>query len=282
MGLPVLLLSLWGCTRDNTVTNPPSSDWLNASFVCTPFTRYPKAEPEAIALYDKALALSRGEPPIDQVNITALYEQAAERGYWAAMHNTAIRYYQGNGVMEDEQRALYWFKALEKLAIPEAYYGMFLVHYKGIGVKKDRNKALEYVHKGAQLGDPDALVSVAKSLYPEGKFQQAYIALECAVQQGHKQAAWELASNYETDKDYDKAYHAYRNGAKLGCGSCVRALAYAYAHQNKYPTFGLNKDEPRASCLFKLAKTLRDKPELRFPDLDERCPATVAQPKHRD
>lgn len=104
----------------------------------------------------------------------------------------------------------------------------------------------------------------------------------CAISQGHKAAAFSLAVNYKTDKDLEKAYHAYRRGAQLGSDSCLNALSYAYGHQTKYPTFDLNQDNERAKCLFLLTRELDKNPELTFPDLDERCPANVEQPSNRD
>ena len=199
------------------------------------------------------------------------------------MHNLAVRYYQGNGIEESDEKALHWYRQIEALDIPDGYTNMALVYRKGIGVEKDPDKALEYMSKAAQLGDPDAQFMLGKYLYhPLKRKADAYKMLTCAVEQDHRDAALELAAHYEVDEDFEKAYHFYRKGAMLGSKSCINALRHAYAHQPKYPTFGLNEDQDRALCLYQLTKELRNNPDLAFPDLDTRCPANVPQPPGRD
>jgi len=246
-------------------------------------TQYPKLDPKLQAQYEQAVSLSRADGIVDQAHIAALYKDAAEKGHWPSMHNLAVRYYQGNGIEESDEKSLYWYRQIEAFDIPDGYTNMALVYRKGIGVAKDPDKALEYISKAAQLGDPDAQFMLGKYLYhPLKRKADAYKMLTCAVEQDHREAAFELALHYKVDEDFEKAYQFYRKGAMLGSKSCISALADAYAHQPKYATFGLNEDQDRALCLYQLTKELRKNPDLTFPDLDVRCPVNVPQPPGRD
>jgi len=284
----IILISLPSCkneTQQQKQKVHAMFDWINTMTTCPMLSSalYPKLDPKLQALYDKSLSLSRADGIVDQVAVTALYKEAAEKGHWPSMHNLAVRYYQGNGIEESDEKALYWYRQIEALDIPDGYTNMALVYRKGIGVPKDPDKALEYMSKAAQLGDPDAQFMLGKYLYhPLKRKAEAYKLLACAVKQNHRDAALELAAHYEVDEDSEKSYYFYRKGAMLGSDSCLNALSDAYAHTPKYPTFGLNKDLDRAICLENLVDELENNPELTFPDLDTRCPANVPQPPGRD
>ncbi|NOZ52304.1 MAG: sel1 repeat family protein [Gammaproteobacteria bacterium] len=214
-------------------------DWINTMTTCPTLSsmQYPKLDPKLQAQYDQAVTLSRADGIVDQTHIAALYKEAAEKGHWPSMHNLAVHYYEGNGIEESDEKALYWWRQIETLDIPDGYTHMALVYRKGIGVEKNPDKALEYMSKAAQLGDPDAQFMLGKYLYhPLRRKPDAYKMLACAVEQDHRDAALELAAHYEVDEDFEKSYHFYRKGAMLGSDSCLNALSNAYAHQPKYPT----------------------------------------------
>ena len=284
----LLLMSLSGCQSDAAKEKRKMKNlftWVTTMTTCPTLSKdqYLVLDPELQALYDQAVALSRADGIVDQAAIAALYKAAAEKGHWPSMHNLAVHYYEGNGIEESEEKALYWWRQIEALDIPDGYTHMARVYRLGIGVKPDTGKALEYMGKAARLGDPDAQFMVGKYLYdPLKRKPDAYKMLACAVEQGHREAAFELALHYKVDEDFEKAYQLYRKGAMLGSKSCINALRRAYAHQPKHQTFGLNKDIDRAICLRKLVKELRENPDLTFPDLDTRCPANVEQPPGRD
>ena len=239
----------------------------------------PKQNPNAVALFNKTVEADKTLP---QEEIVKLYQQAAKLGHWQAMHNLAISYYEGDGIEEDEEKALYWFKEIEKLDSPEGYADMALVYRKGIGVEIDDEKSNAYMIKAAQAGDADSLFYLGHDLYglqQENKSYQAYALKlwQCAAEQGHKQAHFFLAIHYVDDAP-NIAYRYYLKGAKAGDGGCLRALSDAYAHAPKYPTFNLQLDVMHARCLYELNKKLRTNPDLTFPNLDELCPGTVPQP----
>jgi len=246
--------------------------------------RYPKPDRVAVSLYQQAIEARNARPQtLKPEQILALIQQAATKGYWPAMHNLAVSYYEGYGVEENPEKALYWFKEIEKLEIPEGYADMMMVYDKGIGVAADPEKSREYMIKAAQAGDADSLFYLGHELYDRQDENVAYAGYalklwQCAVEQGHKQAHFFLALHYDVNKQPTSAYRYYLTGAKAGDGGCLAALSDAYAHTPKYPTFNLKQDKIRAQCLFELSRKVRDNQYLTFPDLDTLCPGTVPQP----
>ncbi|MFZ4699110.1 MAG: tetratricopeptide repeat protein, partial [Candidatus Methylumidiphilus sp.] len=142
--------------------------WIEDMTTCPRVDKnhYPQLNPDAVALFKKATEADKAIPKtLPQEEIVKLYQQAAQLGHWQAMHNLAISYYQGDGIEEDEEKALYWFKEIEKLGIPEGYADMALVYRKGIGVAIDDEKSNAYMIKAAQAGDADSLFYLGHDLY---------------------------------------------------------------------------------------------------------------------
>ena len=159
---------------------------------------------------------------------------------------------------------------------------MALVYRKGVGMPVDTEKSRNYMLKAAQAGDADSQFYLGHKFYEmqrQNKIYQSYALKmwQCAADQGHKQAHFFLAIHYE-DEEQNMAYRYYLRGAKAGDGGCLRALANAYGHENKEPTFNLRQDNKRSVCLIKLSEKVRDNPDLTFPDLDTLCPGAVPQP----
>ena len=260
--------------------------WIESLTTCpkADSSRYPKPNTDALALFNKAAKADSARPKTTpQEEIVKLYQQAANMGYWLAIHNLAMSYYLGDGIEEDGKKALYWFKEIEKLDIPEGYTNMALVYRKGIGVPIDSDKSRGYMIKAAQAGDVDSQFYLAHDLYGQqnqnSKFQGYALKLwQCAAEQGHKQAHFFLAIHYEAVEQFPLAYRYYLLGAKAGDEDCLSSLSDAYEHSPKSQTFNLKQDKVRGQCLFMLSRKVRDNPNLTFPDLDTLCPGTVPQP----
>ncbi len=265
-------------------------DWIETLQTCPKAEpkRYPAADPEAVALFDQAAKDDKAIPKLTpQEDIVKRYQQAADKGYWLAMHNLAMSYYLGDGIAEDHALALYWFQQIEKLGIPEGYTDVSLVYQEGIGVDANPEKAAQYMIKAAQLGDRDAQFYLGQTLYNQQREIKIYGSYgvklwQCAAEQGHKQAPFHLALHFKANEQLNLAYRYYLQGAKAGDDSCLRTLADAYSQHNpKHPTFNLQMDKQRAACLRELSKKVApDGPsrDLTFPNLDELCPGTVPQP----
>ncbi len=261
-------------------------NWIGNMTTCPKIdpNHYPKPSLEAQAIFKKALDADNARPKtLSQEEIVTLYQQAAKLGDYLAMHNLAFSYYIGDGVEEDEQQALYWFKEIEKLGVPTGYADMALVYRKGIGVAIDPIKSNEYMIKAAQAGNVDSQYYLGHDLYALQQENKKYLEYalklwKCAAEQGHKDASFFLATHYESNDQLREAYRYYVLGAKAGSSNCLLSLSDAYGHLAQSPTFNLVKDDARAQCLYELNKKLRTNPDLTFPNLDELCPGSVPQP----
>ena len=243
---------------------------------------YPKPDPTAVAIYNQAVDQ---RDKITEKERAVQYQKAAEKGYWPAMYNLGVLYYQGEGVPESPEKALYWWRELAKLNIPEGYEALAGAYEQGIGVPADRGKANEYRFKAVMTGSPESQYWFGQYLYNHyGQEQRPlYIKItECAAKQGYKEAYYDLAIHYKTIENHKLAYQWLRRGAKAGGSGCVRNLANAYIGMANWDGIHLMRDEKRAACLYKLDSDLDKNPDLTFPDLDERCPPNVAQPNVND
>ncbi len=237
---------------------------------------------EAKVLYSKI-----GE--IDYEKSFLLFKKEALRGHWPSMYYLGKSYYYGEGIDKDDEKAEYWLKMVAGHNEAYGYYALALVYLEGINVKEDTQKAMHYINESAKLGFPEAQYIVGNYLLANTeRFNDMAKVWHCAVNQGHKDAAWNLAAHYETDGNFDMAYKIYRKGAKLGSTHCLNALRKAYSQRKNIitgkgykPTFGLNKDKQRAICLEELVDKIRKNPDMKF-DLDKLCPANIKQPTNRD
>ena len=306
--LTILVLALTVAVLSACEPNPPPAkekdpmiEWMKGQINCPKETDYmPTLDKEGVRLFREGLAIEKQlffvarknwHPQIDQA--IALYKQAAAKGNPQAMNNLANLYYYGAGIPEDEAESLRWVKQLYALDIPMGDYTMGLAYAKGLGgLPEDRDKAWELYIKAAKRGNPDALYILAQSLFglknPDAIVNKM---LQCAIDQGHKEAALALALNHRVMRDYTKSLRATRAGAKLGHPICLEKLAMGYERDptnrwaQNFSWFGLRQDKQRAECLYKLEQEVRalgpDRwrdPEVTFPDLDERCPPHVEQP----
>ena len=66
-------------------------------------------------------------------------------------------YASGNGVDQDTQLALQWYRNAAKQGYADAQYNMGLVYTQGIGVAIDSQQALQWYRKAANHGHAKAL-----------------------------------------------------------------------------------------------------------------------------
>lgn len=279
----------------------PMIEWMKGQINCPKQADHmPKPDPQGMELFEQAqaiekslldVAMMRWHPQIDQA--IDLYKQSAARGNPLAMNNLANIYYYGNGVDSDEKESLRWVNQMYAQNTPMGDYTMGLAYAKGLGgLPRDQDKARELYIKAAKRGNPEALYVLANSSLSPETFTTVNRMLQCAIDQGHKEAALALALNHEVMKDYTKSLRATRAGAKLGHPICLENLAMGYERDptnlmaQGFSWFGLRQDKQRAECLYRLEREVRElpgyggwrDPEVAFPDLDERCPPNVEQP----
>ena len=89
---------------------------------------------------------------------SAIYylKKAAEAGYAKAQFSLGMKYRNGNGVPQDNQKGFYWILKSANQGYDKAMNSAGYMYRHGIGVTKDMGKALEWFKKAAEQGHKEA------------------------------------------------------------------------------------------------------------------------------
>lgn len=144
-------------------------------------------------------------------------EEKAKRGDAISQCDLAIRYYYGNGMVENKEKALEWFKKSAEQGNSKAQNYLGVMYYNGTGVHEDRKEGALWYFKAAKQDNDYALYN-----------------LETAAKRGNEYAQNNLAYMYYTGdgvlQDNKKAAQWYRRAAKKGNSDAQRNLASMYYH----------------------------------------------------
>ena len=78
--------------------------------------------------------------------------EAAKKGNADAQFKLGVCYAKGDGVAQDQTKAVEWWHKAAAQGHAEAQYGLGLCYVDGIGVEKDQTKAVEWLRKAAAQG----------------------------------------------------------------------------------------------------------------------------------
>lgn len=114
----------------------------------------------------------------------------AELGNAMAQYFIGQMYRKGDGVEENLEQALHWYKKAAEQGNRPALYNLGWMYDSGEGVPKDLNKALRWYEKAARLGDPYAPFNIG-AIYYSGRdlpkdFTQALFWFDVAILNGNK------------------------------------------------------------------------------------------------
>lgn len=86
-----------------------------------------------------------------------MIEDKAFEGVPEAQHDLAALYTSGQAnVIQDYERAAYWFRHAAVQGIANAAYNLGVLYHQGLGVAQDTPKAMDWYARAAQLGHPEA------------------------------------------------------------------------------------------------------------------------------
>jgi len=130
------------------------------------------------------------EPPMsDEVKT---YLRVAEMGVAEAQYNLGVCYERGDGVAQDYEKAVYWYKKAVDQGHAKAQHNLGLCYYNGIGVPVDQTEAARLFLLSAEQGDMYAQFNMGVAYYNgEGVEQNILRATEWllkAAEQGHPDA----------------------------------------------------------------------------------------------
>lgn len=122
------------------------------------------------SFYETALIYETGNDSIapDAVKSSIFYRLAAENGDLRAQNYLGFRYYNGEGVTQNVDSALYWIRSAAENGDIKAAGNMGYLLSKAPDVKHDYQEALQWLTKAADAGLPTSFTQLG-DLYREGK-----------------------------------------------------------------------------------------------------------------
>ena len=157
---------------------------------------------DAEAQFNMALAFYNGSGVVFNEDSAFFYQlKAAEQGYANAQIEIGACYENGKHVDKDMAKAIYWYEKAAEQNIPMAQYQLSYLYYKGEGVGQDIEKSLHYLREAANYGLPIAQYNLGL-LYRDGDLvkrdQNQYVLwVKKAAEQGYANAQMEMAYIYD-------------------------------------------------------------------------------------
>lgn len=147
----------------------------------------------------------------DQSKAVHWYQKAAEQGHAKAQFNLAVRYENGNGIERDQTKAVRWYLKAAQQGHSGAQFNLALCYKDGDGVQEDQWKASHWFHMAAEQGDAVAQFNLAVR-YEEGKGihqnqSEAIRWYRTAAHQGYANAQNNLAICYEQGRGVTQDQH---------------------------------------------------------------------------
>ncbi len=139
------------------------------------------------------LTLDQRDTTVTAQEPISLPHTRAEKGDAEAQLQLAMRYAEGDGVIQNDTKAAHWFALAAQQGLPEAQYRYGLALLKGRGVVQDYRAAFNWIEKPAKRGYAKAQYSLGE-LYRYGTGTatdkaRAYLWFNLAAAQGIEAAA---------------------------------------------------------------------------------------------
>lgn len=216
--------------------------------------------------------------------------QAADLGDWGARALLARFYLRGLGVLEsnhvldaDPVKSVELARQAANAGQPWGFYDLGVAYEHGYGgAHYDRQIAWAYYLKAAELGSPDAQMALAAAYSAAGRREDEITMLQCAYQQGHGEAAYQLGIKARVNEQYQEALNIYQQGVKFGNKNCSSVLSRIFSRghmlgadeQGKRATelLGITSDPERKARYLEIFYALEINPDLRLTRLDQVLP----------
>lgn len=184
------------------------------------------------------------------------YKDAADNhNIGNSAHSLAFMYMKGEGVPEDERKAIdYWHIAADK-GITQAQRIISQEYLTGEYLKQDNNKAKEYMEMAAEKGDPDAQFKLGQYYVSGLGFdddQKCFEWFMKAAEQGLVEAEYVVGGCYENEvgvkQNHSQANTWYQKAVKDGHKRAAYALGINYLEGR-----GIGKDVEAGIMLLEIA-----------------------------
>lgn len=136
------------------------------------------------------------------------FRKAAENGNTLAQFNLGLSYDKGEGVDKDMSQAVYWYKKSAKSGNARAQFNLSCCYFQGEGVTKNISKGIELLKKSAEQGYVDAQYALG-SCYEDGNgvkkdLNQSAYWYNMAAQQGDIAAMVSIGACYYNGEGVSK------------------------------------------------------------------------------
>jgi len=161
-----------------------------------------------------------------------LLTKATQYGHTGAMLKLGQMYFDGELVVQDQEKAFYWYLKAAKAKNPIGEYKVGMMYLRGQGIKRDRNEAAVWLKKSAEQGYSRAQTNYG-SLHLVGygvkqDFIEAVKWFRKAADQNYGDAQYLMGVAYEygegVAQDIEIAKSWYRKAVSNGSGNATGPL----------------------------------------------------------
>jgi hypothetical protein len=257
-------------------------------------------DPAAYRLYIKARTLWRSKIEWQLTRQEALsilhdVQAAADRGDWGARALMAYFYRSGLGPLDtnhvldpDADKYVEIIRTAVAAGQAWGYYDLGVAYEHGYGgAAQDEQIAWAYYLKAAELGSPEAQMTLAEAYFKAKRRDADAAMVKCAYMQGYGPAAYKLGMRAEIFKNFSAALEYYQAGTRFGSEPSAAALMFMFdikdwsardqAEQVALRELGILPDPKRKSRYKLIDQALNFNPDLKFARLDEVLPLPPAE-----
>lgn len=167
---------------------------------------------------------------------------AAEMGDWGARALMAQFYLFGLGVLEsnhvldaDPAKAIEITRKAAAAMLPWGLYDLGVAYEHGYGgVPYDAELAWAYYLKAAQLGSPEAQMTLAGAYANDGRLDNEELMTQCAYQQGHGPAALALGVDRRVSQNFKESISFFNEGVWRRTGGAAISACRRTGRECRY------------------------------------------------
>jgi TPR repeat protein len=257
-------------------------------------------EPNAYRLYINARNLWRSKiewqlTREEAQGILRDVQTAASQGDWGARALLAYFYRSGLGPLQsnhvldpDVDKSVEIVRTAVAAGQAWGFYDLGVAYEYGYGgAPQDDAIAWAYYLKAAELGSPEAQMTLAEAYLKAGRHDAEEAMVMCAYKQGHGPAAYDLGVTAKVTKNFAAALEYYQAGTRFGSESAAAALRIMFDTEdwnsrNKEDQEALKQlqivpDPERESRYDQIFDALDINPDLRLTRLDKVLPLPPAK-----
>jgi hypothetical protein len=221
-------------------------------------------------------------------------QAAASQGDWGARALMAYFYRSGLGPLQsnhvldpDADKSVEIVRMAVAAGQAWGYYDLGVAYEYGYGgAPQDEAIAWAYYLKAAELGSPEAQMTLAEAYLKAERRDAEEAMVMCAYKQGHGPAAYDLGVSAKVSKNFAAALEYYQAGARFGSKRSAVALRHLFdiekwESRDKKDQIALGQlavlpDAERERRYDQISEALDINPDLRLTRLDKVLPLPPA------